>query len=65
MAYFSHAMLLSVIGKNASWPGLADHHQRNAHTVADIAQFGWIARYQGASLDKFPAVSRWHADVSG
>jgi GSH-dependent disulfide-bond oxidoreductase len=38
----------------------------SAYSIADIAHFGWLWRHQlvGASLDKFPSVARWYAEVS-
>jgi GST-like protein len=37
----------------------------DAYSIADIAHFAWIWRHQavGASLDKFPFVSRWYAGI--
>jgi GSH-dependent disulfide-bond oxidoreductase len=38
----------------------------DTYTIADIAHFGWVWRHQavGASLDAFPSVARWYAEVS-
>jgi GST-like protein len=35
------------------------------YTIADIATFPWIARYewQGISLDEFPNVKRWFETI--
>lgn len=35
------------------------------YSIADIAHFGWLWRHQsvGASLEKFPSVARWHAEI--
>ncbi|MEV4782894.1 glutathione S-transferase family protein [Burkholderia sp. LMU1-1-1.1] len=48
-------------------------HALNAHryvagdtySIADIVHFGWIWRSQaiGASIDKFPALARWYAEL--
>ncbi len=53
--------------------GVLNHglkHQRyvagDAYSIADIAHFGWAWRHQavGATLDKFPFVARWYAEIS-
>ena len=38
----------------------------DAYSIADIAHFGWLWRHQsvGVSLDKFPSIARWYAEVS-
>ncbi|WP_267221553.1 glutathione S-transferase family protein [Dyella silvae] len=46
-----------------------EHHPYAAgdtYSIADIAHFGWVWRHQavGASLDKFPLVTRWYDDIS-
>ncbi|RUL72471.1 glutathione S-transferase family protein [Dyella choica] len=46
-----------------------EHHPYVAgdtYSIADIAHFGWVWRHQaiGATLDKFPFVTRWHAELS-
>lgn len=52
--------------------GVLDHalksHQYVAgdtYSIADIVHFGWIWRSQavGASLDKFPSVTRWYSEI--
>ncbi|AIY41712.1 Glutathione S-transferase [Collimonas arenae] len=37
----------------------------DTYSIADIAHFGWIWRHQavGVSLDKFPSVNRWYAEI--
>ena len=45
------------------------HHPYAAgdeYSIADIAHFGWVWRHQGigATLDKFPFVSRWYDEIS-
>lgn len=44
------------------------HHRfvaGDGYSIADIAHFGWIWRHQaiGASLDKFPSLTRWYDEV--
>jgi GST-like protein len=36
------------------------------YSIADIAHFGWVWRHQGigATLEKFPFVSRWYDEIS-
>jgi GST-like protein len=46
-----------------------EHHPYvagDAYSIADIAHFGWVWRHRdvGASLDKFPFVAKWYADIS-
>src|ERR1700756_2934498 len=46
-----------------------EHHPfvaGDAYSIADIAHFGWVWRHQaiGASLDKFPFVTRWYGEIS-
>ncbi len=38
----------------------------DTYSIADIAHFGWIWRHKfiGASLDKFPFVAGWYAQIS-
>ena len=47
--------------------GLKSHRYvaGDTYSIADIAHFGWIWRHQavGASLDKFPFVSHWYAEI--
>jgi GST-like protein len=37
----------------------------DTYSIADIVHFGWIWRSQavGASLDKFPSVTRWYSEI--
>ena len=53
--------------------GVLDHGLKHgqfaageAYSIADIAHFGWVWRHQavGATLDKFPSVARWYAEIS-
>jgi GST-like protein len=47
--------------------GLKSHRYvaGDTYSIADIAHFGWIWRHQavGASLDKFPLLTRWHTEM--
>ncbi|NHV28309.1 glutathione S-transferase family protein [Burkholderia sp. D-99] len=38
----------------------------DAYSIADIAHFGWLWRHQaiGATLDRFPSVTRWYDDIA-
>ena len=54
--------------------GVLDHHlgrhryvAGDSYSIADIAHFGWLSRHSAVkvALDKFPAVSRWLAEVGG
>jgi GST-like protein len=48
--------------------GLKSHRYvaGETYSIADIVHFGWIWRHQsvGASLDKFPSLSRWYSEIS-